>query len=265
MTFFGDPETRGVKEDAHACVRMALAMQARIEGLAGQWRDLGLEEPLRARIGIDTGYCTAGNFRSEDRMDCTVIGGAVNLASRPKHATRPGGVLMSYDTLVHVRDEVQCEDRGHIQIRGFAYPVAIFEAVALEAGVATKTGQASGESGPCPPRPMSQASETSAQPGLKTSSTPKDKATTCRRRSIIDGMARSRWLVRRPSRHEAGSLTARRHRQGDGASRAGGMAAERTEKQASPAKPADASAHPALPRRRVALRRFAFGNGRPGR
>jgi PAS domain S-box-containing protein len=132
VMFFGDPESRGVKEDALACVKMALAMQKRVGELSEQWRDMGVEAPLRCRIGIHTGYCTVGNFGSEDRMDYTIIGGAVNLASRLEHETRPGGVLVSYETFVHVRNDIQCEDRGHIQIRGIAYPVAIFEVVALK-------------------------------------------------------------------------------------------------------------------------------------
>ena len=85
MIFFGDPQTRGVKEDARACVEMAIAMQRRMDELGAIWRDAGIEHPLRCRIGIHTGYCTVGNFGSEDRMDYTIIGGPVNLASRLEH------------------------------------------------------------------------------------------------------------------------------------------------------------------------------------
>ena len=90
MMFFGDPESRGVKQDALACVKMALAMQKRVVELADIWRNAGIEIPLRCRIGIHTGYCTVGNFGSEDRMDYTIIGGAVNLASRLEHEAPPG-------------------------------------------------------------------------------------------------------------------------------------------------------------------------------
>ncbi len=76
LMFFGDPESRGIKEDALACVQMALAMQQRMGELAEIWRDMGMETPLRCRIGIHTDYCTVGNFGSEDRMDYTIIGGA---------------------------------------------------------------------------------------------------------------------------------------------------------------------------------------------
>ncbi|WP_046868390.1 adenylate/guanylate cyclase domain-containing protein [Microvirga massiliensis] len=132
LMFFGDPETRGIREDALACVKMALAMQKRIGELAEVWRQSGVETPLSCRIGIHTGYCTVGNFGSEDRMDYTIVGGAVNLASRLEHEAVPGGVLISYETYVHVSEEVRCEERGHIRVKGLAYPVAVYEVVALE-------------------------------------------------------------------------------------------------------------------------------------
>ena len=67
LIFFGDPETQGVKEDAVACVRMAIAMRKRMRELASIWRASGLEKPLRCRTGINTGFCTVGNFGSEDQ------------------------------------------------------------------------------------------------------------------------------------------------------------------------------------------------------
>jgi class 3 adenylate cyclase/HAMP domain-containing protein len=131
MIFFGDPETRGVKEDALACVKMAIAMQARMQELAAIWRESGIEAPFCCRIGIHTGYCTVGNFGSEDRMDYTIIGGAVNLASRLEHEAPPGGILISYETYAHVQDEVRCEELGRIQVRGIGHPVATYRVVDL--------------------------------------------------------------------------------------------------------------------------------------
>ena len=136
LMFFGDPESRGVKEDALACVTMALAMQKRIGELAGAWRDAGIEMPLRCRIGIHTGYCTVGNFGSEDRMDYTIVGGAVNLASRLEHEAPPGGVLISYETFAHVKDEIHCEPRGEIRVKGLAYPIATYGVIVLKSRLA---------------------------------------------------------------------------------------------------------------------------------
>lgn len=133
VMFFGDPATRGVKEDALACVQMAIAMQQRVGELAEEWRNSGIiESPLRCRIGIHTGYCTVGNFGSEDRMDYTMIGGTVNLASRLEHEAPPGSVLISLETYAHVKDDVRCEERGHVQVKGIAQPVATYAVVGLK-------------------------------------------------------------------------------------------------------------------------------------
>lgn len=110
VMFFGDPETRGVKQDALAAVKMAIAMQKRNAELADIWRDAGVQTPLRCRIGIHTDFCTVGNFGSADRMDYTIIGGAVNLASRLEHEAAPGSVLISYETHANVKDEILCEE-----------------------------------------------------------------------------------------------------------------------------------------------------------
>jgi class 3 adenylate cyclase len=136
VMFFGDPESRGVKKDALACVKMALAMQERMSELTNVWRDAGFEMPLRCRIGIHTGYCTVGNFGSEDRMDYTIIGGTVNLASRLEHEAEPGGVLVSFETFAHVKDEIECEERGRIQVKGISYPIATYAVVGTKANAA---------------------------------------------------------------------------------------------------------------------------------
>ena len=132
VMFFGDPTTLGVKEDALACVQMAIAMQKRVGELAEDWRNSGIEVPLRCRIGIHTGYCTVGNFGSDDRMDYTMVGGTVNLASRLEHEAPPGGVLISFETYAHVKDDVRCEERGHVQVKGIAQPVATYAVVGLK-------------------------------------------------------------------------------------------------------------------------------------
>ena len=129
VIFFGDPETRGVKEDALACVKMAVAMRGRMIELQDLWRKSGIEKPLRCRIGVNTGYTTVGNFGSEDRMDYTIVGGGVNLASRLEAAAEPGTILISYETYALVKDEIHCIDRGKIKVKGIAYPVAVYQVV----------------------------------------------------------------------------------------------------------------------------------------
>jgi adenylate cyclase len=132
VMFFGDPTTLGVREDALACVQMAIAMQKRVAELAKEWSNAGVETPLRCRIGIHTGYCTVGNFGSEDRMDYTMVGGTVNLASRLEHEAPPGGILISFETFALVKDDVRCEERGPVRVKGIAQPVTTYEALGLQ-------------------------------------------------------------------------------------------------------------------------------------
>ncbi|CAI8354701.1 MAG: Adenylate cyclase 2 [SAR92 bacterium MED-G29] len=127
MIFFGDPESHGVQEDAIRCVSMAIAMQRRMEELSNRWADYGLHEPFRMRIGINTAYCTVGNFGSEHRLDYTVIGGGVNVASRLETAAKASNILMSEDTYNLVRDSILCREADLITMKGFANPIRTFE------------------------------------------------------------------------------------------------------------------------------------------
>jgi len=72
----------GLRQDAIACVRLAIAMRKKLRELASAWASRGLGTQLCPRTGIHPGYCTVGTFGCEDRMDCTIIGGAGILASR---------------------------------------------------------------------------------------------------------------------------------------------------------------------------------------
>ena len=126
LMFFGDPESKGVEEDAKACVRMAIAMQRRMKELQVDWRHRGYEHPFRMRIGINTGFCNVGNFGSDDRMDYTIIGGEVNLAARLESQADPDGILLSYETYAVVRDMVDAEERPSIQAKGIRREIRPF-------------------------------------------------------------------------------------------------------------------------------------------
>ena len=131
VIFFGDPETRGVQEDAVACVSMAIAMRNRMNELERIWNESGLGEPMQCRMGINTGLCTVGNFGSEDRMDYTIVGGVVNFAGRLEAACSPNEILISYETYVHVKDLVHCMEREAISPKGIAQSLAMYQVVDL--------------------------------------------------------------------------------------------------------------------------------------
>ena len=129
LMFFGDPESRGTKEDAKACVMMAIEMQRRMRQLDQEWRNRGLERPFRIRMGISTGFCTVGNFGSPDRMDYTIIGNEVNLAARLEAAAEAGGILLAHETNALVRDAVLTEEQPPITVKGFSKPINTFKVV----------------------------------------------------------------------------------------------------------------------------------------
>jgi adenylate cyclase len=127
MIFFGDPESRGAKKDALACASMALAMRAKMKYLRENWLEQGIANPLHVRMGINTGYCTVGNIGSDDRMDYTIIGGEVNLASRLESLAQEDSILISYETYALIKDQIQCEEKQESKVKGIAYPVRVFE------------------------------------------------------------------------------------------------------------------------------------------
>ncbi|MBI5130711.1 MAG: adenylate/guanylate cyclase domain-containing protein [Rhodopseudomonas palustris] len=123
LIFFGDPETKGDRADAQACLRMAWAMQRRLAELNSKWRAAGIEQPFRARIGINSGYCNVGNFGSADRMDYTIIGAEANLAARLQAIAEPGGIVISYETYALVSEIVAAHTLPSITMKGISRDV----------------------------------------------------------------------------------------------------------------------------------------------
>jgi len=129
MIFFGDPTSRGQREDALACVSMAIEMRKHMKIMRQKWRSQGIKTPLEIRMGISTGYTTVGNFGAENRMDYTIIGKEVNLASRLESLADPGEILVSYETFSLIKERIMCRDKGEITVKGFGRPVSIYEVV----------------------------------------------------------------------------------------------------------------------------------------
>jgi len=131
MAFFGDPESKGVKEDAIACMRMAIAMLRRMRELRSEWQELGAERPFQLRIGINTGYCTVGNFGSADRMDYTIIGNMVNMTARLQSHAEVDSILIGHETHSLVKDVMATAEQTPIKVKGFAEPIRCYKVLGL--------------------------------------------------------------------------------------------------------------------------------------
>ena len=127
LVFFGDPESEGETEDALKCVEMALRMRARVAELQKYWHKLGVPQGLHVRMGITTGFCTVGNFGSEQRLDYTVLGSPVNLAARLQGLAEPDAIFIEENTHSLIDGHVSCEFVDQITPKGFVRPVQVYK------------------------------------------------------------------------------------------------------------------------------------------
>lgn len=128
MAVFGAPG----HDELHAqhAVECAVLIQDMITVLNEKRREQGLIE-LLFHIGINSGGMVAGNIGSSERMDYTVMGRAVNIASRLSGAAAPGGVLISDSTHDAIQNDghIQCQPSGVVTLRGTVQPLATYVVV----------------------------------------------------------------------------------------------------------------------------------------
>lgn len=130
MAVWGDTMSGGRDEDARRAVRAALAMFGRLAELNKRWAEEG-RTPIRMGIGINHGEVIVGNIGSTKRMEFTVIGDAVNLASRLEGATKEFGadILIGEDARPLVQAEFLLRPAGRIQVKGRNRAVNVYEVI----------------------------------------------------------------------------------------------------------------------------------------
>jgi class 3 adenylate cyclase len=101
-------------------------MRLRTAELQKHWHKLGVSRGLHVRMGITTGFCTVGNFGSEQRLDYTVLGSPVNLAARLQAAAEPDTILIDETTHSLIEGNVKCDHVDEITPKGFVRPVQIY-------------------------------------------------------------------------------------------------------------------------------------------
>jgi adenylate cyclase len=135
MAVFGAPVSR--PDDAKNAVRAAVRMRQALARLNERLAERGLA-PLQTGIGLHTGEVVAGNIGSERRMEYTVIGDAVNLASRLEGTTKELGVSVVISDVTHAltRDVVETRPLKEITVKGRAQPVMTYEVLGIKGEVA---------------------------------------------------------------------------------------------------------------------------------
>ncbi|PYJ11009.1 MAG: hypothetical protein DMF06_04330 [Verrucomicrobia bacterium] len=134
MAVWGNVSSRGATEDAKSCARAALTMRRELQTLNARWKAQGIA-PFAIGIGINHGDVLGGNIGSQEKADPTVIGDAVNLASRLEGLTRTYGVdiLVGASATELIRDEFHLRSVALVQVKGKNRPVEIFTLIGAKA------------------------------------------------------------------------------------------------------------------------------------
>jgi adenylate cyclase len=127
MAVWGNVQVRDDRADAVAAVRSALDMLAALERLNVSWKARGITE-LHIGVGLNHGEVIVGNMGSPRRKEFTVIGDAVNLASRLEGVTKEYGLALVIGESVAelVKDDFVLQAVDSIRVKGKTRPVAIF-------------------------------------------------------------------------------------------------------------------------------------------
>lgn len=123
MAYWGFPLT----DEDHAFLAVSAAMAMKDAMLA--WRKQADKLPINIGIGINTGEAVIGNVGSEDFMDFTVIGDAVNVASRLEGINKEYGtnIIISAATYNQVKDRIHARSLGWAELKGKSEPIEVFE------------------------------------------------------------------------------------------------------------------------------------------
>jgi len=124
MAVYGAPLFKS--DDALRATKTAMEMQRALVALNRSWESRG-QRPLRIGVGLNTGLVTAGYIGSSKHLDYTVIGDAVNLASRLCANAAPGQILVSESTFLQLNGSIPAQRLEPIRVKGKETPVELYE------------------------------------------------------------------------------------------------------------------------------------------
>jgi adenylate cyclase len=123
MAIFGAPISKG--NDAQRAVQAGVAIQKLVHELNVDAAKRGHPE-IKVGVGINTGVVTAGNIGSPQRLDYTVIGDEVNLASRMCGKAEAGQVLITESTYNEVCEQFRLSPLPPVTVKGKSLPINVF-------------------------------------------------------------------------------------------------------------------------------------------
>jgi class 3 adenylate cyclase/CHASE2 domain-containing sensor protein len=129
MAFWGAP----VDDEEHAikACQAALDNQKKLKDIQEYFQTQGLKAGISIRIGLNTGRVIVGMMGSQKKLNYTVIGDAVNLASRLEGANKQFGteIMISENTFVHVKERVEVRELDLMRVKGKLVPTRVYELI----------------------------------------------------------------------------------------------------------------------------------------
>ncbi len=122
MAVFGAPMEK--KKDPERAIRAALEMRKELRKMM---ESEGLEKKFSVRIGINTGKVVAGNIGSPTRMEYTVIGDPVNIASRLESIAKPNQILIGDETYKRIKGKFKIKKVGPKKVKGKSAEIMVYE------------------------------------------------------------------------------------------------------------------------------------------
>lgn len=141
MAVWGNVGSSNPKTDAYKAVNTAIQMQRKLVELREKWLSEGMV-PLQIRIGVNTGEALVGSFGSPQKMDYTVIGDAVNTASRLEGLNKEfaTSIIIAQSTFDLVNDRLNGRHCGTVKVKGKEEPVSVYEVLGWkDEGAAAQT------------------------------------------------------------------------------------------------------------------------------
>jgi adenylate cyclase len=117
-----------LENSAPYAVTAAIEMMKRLPALNERWiKEYGFT--MNIGIGINTGEVFLGNIGSPERMEFTVIGDTVNVASRFSGLAKPGQILMTRETLAYLGSDINYKELPATEVKGKTGKLNVFEII----------------------------------------------------------------------------------------------------------------------------------------
>ncbi|MBK8430037.1 MAG: response regulator [Chloroflexi bacterium] len=130
MVLYGAPQEADEEQQAWDAAQTAVEMLKIVEGLDMIWRS-HLPRPLQVRVGFNTGYCTVGVFGNELLQSYTMVGSAVNIASRLQTSAQPNTIITSAESYNLIKNRVNARELGYLTLKNVNQSVEAYEILAL--------------------------------------------------------------------------------------------------------------------------------------